>query len=314
MSADANNNTSVAPQGEPNGQQDAPDWDSYEIGEKEIRAVFDAVFYVYDKDSRGYLTADQFGVLMQAFASDCRPPVSISSRELASFQDILDKDKNGIVEQTEFVSFFFDLAWITPEDRAAFVKLGPMFAKLAAIAEAETERLRRWVYVIHALFERHFSEQLMSSTGLPVVGPNELGALMKEGLSLDENPKQMYAGPMESELVRFVKFMDKDEDGLIDEQELICFCVQGLRQTPESNLAFASRSAMHAKLIGFLEAINSFSGADAFSSNVQINTSQAQEASRDLDIDGYKETAARAPEETLKLKKQEIVAEDVVGK
>lgn len=46
MSADANNNTSVAPQGEPNGQQDAPDWDSYEIGEKEIRAVFDAVFYV----------------------------------------------------------------------------------------------------------------------------------------------------------------------------------------------------------------------------------------------------------------------------
>ena len=123
MSADANNNTSVAPQGEPNGQQDAPDWDSYEIGEKEIRAVFDAVFYVYDKDSRGYLTADQFGVLMQAFASDCRPPVSISSRELASFQDILDKDKNGIVEQTEFVSFFFDLAWIPPEDRAAFVKV-----------------------------------------------------------------------------------------------------------------------------------------------------------------------------------------------
>ena len=64
MSADANNNTSVAPQGEPNGQQDAPDWDSYEIGEKEIRAVFDAVFYVYDKDSRGYLTTDQFGVRM----------------------------------------------------------------------------------------------------------------------------------------------------------------------------------------------------------------------------------------------------------
>ena len=54
------------------------------------------------------VSTDQFGVLMQAFASDCRPPVSISSRELASFQDILDKDKNGIVEQTEFVSFFFE--------------------------------------------------------------------------------------------------------------------------------------------------------------------------------------------------------------
>lgn len=239
------NNTTIAPQNSPDARDEAaPDWDSYEIGEKEIRSVFDAVFYVFDKESRGYLTSDQFGTLMTAFASDCRPPVSITPRELASFQDILDKDKNGIVEQTEFVSFFFDLAWITPEDRAAFVKLGPMFAKLAAIAEAETERLRRWVYVIHALFERHFSEQLMSSKGLPVVGPKELGSLMTEGLSLDEHPERVYAPPIEKELVRFVNFMDKDEDGLIDEQELICFCVQGLRQTPEANLAFASRSSM----------------------------------------------------------------------
>ena len=137
-----------------------------------------------------------------------------------------------------------------------------MFAKLAAIAEAETERLRRWVYVIHALFERHFSEQLMSGKGLPVVGPKELGALMTEGLSLDENPRKDYGKPMENELMRFVNFMDKDKDGLIDEQELICFCVQGLRQTAEANLAFARRSPMHAKLIGFMEAINSFSGAD----------------------------------------------------
>jgi hypothetical protein len=60
---------------------------------------------------------------MSAFASDCRPPVEITPRELASFQDILDKDKNGIVERVEFTSFFFDLAWITAEDRAAFVKV-----------------------------------------------------------------------------------------------------------------------------------------------------------------------------------------------
>jgi hypothetical protein len=143
-----------------------------------------------------------------------------------------------------------------------------MFAKLAMIAEAETERLRRWVYVIHALFERHFSEQLMSNKGLPVVGPEELGDLMTEGLSLVENPPKVFAPPTDVELSRFVKFMDKDQDGLIDEQELICFCVQGLRQTPEANLAFASRSPMHAKLIGFLEAINSFSGADEESSTV----------------------------------------------
>ena len=161
--------------------------------------------------------------------------------------------------------FFFDLAWITPEDRAAFVQLGPMFAKLARIAEAETERLRRWVYVIHALFERHFSEQLMSSQGLPVVGAEELGDLMTEGLNLVDNPTKVYAPPTDHELTRFIKFMDKDQDGLIDEQELICFCVQGLRQTPEANLAFASRSTMHAKLIGFLDAINEFSGADAVS-------------------------------------------------
>ena len=122
----SNGNTSVAPNNSPDGnarEEAAPDWDSYEIGEKEIRAVFDAVFYVFDKDSRGYLTGDQFGTLMTTFANDCRPPVSITPRELASFQDILDKDKNGIVEQDEFVSFFFDLAWITPEDRAAFVKV-----------------------------------------------------------------------------------------------------------------------------------------------------------------------------------------------
>ena len=137
-----------------------------------------------------------------------------------------------------------------------------MFAKLARIAEAETERLRRWVYVIHALFERHFSEQLMSAKGLPVVGPEELGNLMTEGLSLSDNPSQVFSPPTESELIRFVKFMDNDKDGLIDEQELICFCVKGLRQTPEANLAFASRSPMHAKLIGFLEAVNSFAGVD----------------------------------------------------
>jgi hypothetical protein len=117
-----------------------------------------------------------------------------------------------------------------------------MFAKLAAIAEAETERLRRWVYVIHALFERHFSEKLMSSKGLPVVGPIELGALMTEGLSLDEHPKRLYSPPDDKELKRFVKFMDNDQDELIDEQELICFCVKGLRQTPEANMAFASRT------------------------------------------------------------------------
>jgi len=118
-----NANTSVAPQNNGGDDMAAPDWDSYEIGEKEIRAVFDAVFYVYDKENRGYLTTDQFSELMSAFASDCRPPVEITPRELASFQDILDKDKNGIVEQLEFTSFFFDLAWITAEDRAAFVKV-----------------------------------------------------------------------------------------------------------------------------------------------------------------------------------------------
>ena len=86
------------------------DWDSYEIGEKEIRSVFDAVFYVYDKESVGYLNGEQFGNLMNAFANDCQPPVSITETELASFMDILDKDKNGIVEQNEFVSvsFFMD--------------------------------------------------------------------------------------------------------------------------------------------------------------------------------------------------------------
>ena len=175
-----------------------------------------------------------------------------------------------------------------------------MFAKLAAIAEAETERLRRWVYVIHALFERHFSEQLMSSKGLPVVGPNELGALMTEGLSLDEQPQKNYSAPLETELDRFVKFIDKNEDGLIDEQELICFCVQGLRQTPEANLAFAARSPMHSKLIGFLEAINSFSGADAFSSNVPVQSegAAAAAAAAELDISNYKATEDRAPEET----------------
>ena len=80
------------------------DWDSYEIGEKEIRSVFDAVFYVYDKDSVGYINSDQFGSLMNAFAKDCRPAVTITENDLSSFMDILDKDKNGIVEQNEFVS------------------------------------------------------------------------------------------------------------------------------------------------------------------------------------------------------------------
>jgi hypothetical protein len=125
LGGDLSSNVNVVPQNSPDDSNDegTSDWDSYEIGEKEIRSVFDAVFYVFDKESRGYLTTDQFKTLMTAFANDCRPPVSISPRELASFQDILDKDKNGIVEQNEFVSFFFDLAWITPEDRAAFVKV-----------------------------------------------------------------------------------------------------------------------------------------------------------------------------------------------
>ena len=96
--------TSVAPQG--GGAQGGfeKDWDSYEIGEKEIRSVFDAVFYVYDKDSVGYLNGEQFGALMNAFANDCNPPVTITPNDLNSFMDILDKDKNGIVEQNEFVS------------------------------------------------------------------------------------------------------------------------------------------------------------------------------------------------------------------
>jgi hypothetical protein len=178
-----------------------------------------------------------------------------------------------------------------------------MFAKLAAIAEAETERLRRWVYVIHALFERHFSEQLMSSKGLPVVGPVELGTLMTEGLSLDENPTRNYSPPTESELTRFVRFMDKDEDGLIDEQELICFCVQGLRQTPEANLAFASRSSMHAKLIGFLEAINAFSGADSFSSKSPEDAQLSHNANTDLQQ--FKASDTREGEEVLEVKTQE---------
>ena len=94
---------------------------------------------------------------------------------------------------------------------------------------------------------------------------------MTEGLSLVENPETVYAPPTEVELSRFIKFMDKDQDGLIDEQELICFCVKGLRQTPEANAAFASRSPMHAKLIGFLEAINSFSGVDEETEPVQVS-------------------------------------------
>jgi hypothetical protein len=194
-----------------------------------------------------------------------------------------------------------------------------MFAKLAAIAEAETERLRRWVYVIHALFERHLSEELNSSQGLPVVGPEELGSLISEGLSLEENPKRVYAQPTEKELLRFVKFMDKDADGLIDEQELICFCVKGLRQTPEANLAFASRSPMHAKLIGFLEAVNAFSGADAFTSRVKISD-ENQSSQAAADLDSYKSTITQdAQIETLEANKKEkplkaaVIAETSTG-
>ena len=98
--------TSVAPQigGAQNQESLQKEWESYEIGEEEIRSVFDAVFYVYDKNSAGYLNMEQFALLMNAFANDCRPPVNITPSDLTSFMDILDKDKNGIVEQNEFTS------------------------------------------------------------------------------------------------------------------------------------------------------------------------------------------------------------------
>ena len=53
LGGDLSSNVNVVPQNSPDDSNDegTSDWDSYEIGEKEIRSVFDAVFYVFDKES-----------------------------------------------------------------------------------------------------------------------------------------------------------------------------------------------------------------------------------------------------------------------
>jgi Ca2+-binding EF-hand superfamily protein len=282
------------------------DWDQYEISEKEITSIFESAFYVFDKNSAGYLNVEQFGSMMHAFAKDCQSRVTIAPGELCAFMDILDNNKSGNIHQEDFVSvslsdgekhlvydhwktvsspsdptprpaprpkknqrnliipqFFFDLAWITPKDRADFIKRGPMFAKLAQIVEGEMAQLKKWAYVVHTFFLRHVSARHISATGLPDIGPDELGDLIVEVQGIVDNPSEdQLLRPSAEELARFVKFMDKDQDGWVDEQELICFCVQGLRQTPQEHFAFAQRSPMHAKLIRFIEAINSVSRGD----------------------------------------------------
>ena len=135
----------------------------------------------------------------------------------------------------------------------------------------------RWARAIRLVFARHArtlpgpgggEDGNSSSTsdagggGGGVIGAQALGDLFVEVLGLVESSAGMAARPSADELSRFVAFMDQSKDGWISEQELIDFCIQGLRQSPQEHETFGRRSPMHAQLIKFINAIDSVSRKD----------------------------------------------------
>ena len=138
-----------------------------------------------------------------------------------------------------------------------------MFAKLAYIVEGEMARLKRWAYVVHTVFLRHASKHHLSTSGLPEIDHEKLGDLIVEVQSIADN-RGGALRPSPEELTRFVKFMDTDQNGRVNEQEMVCFCVQGLRQTPQEHAAFAQRS-----LIRFLEALGDLCRGDVRHLHIQ---------------------------------------------
>ena len=58
--------------------------------------------------------------------------------------------------------------------------------------------------------------------------------------------------PTKNEIEVFVKFMDKNDDGEIEEKEFISYMTRGFTQPKANIAAFCRRSSMHRKIYSFL--------------------------------------------------------------
>lgn len=93
------------------------------------------------------------------------------------------------------------------------------------------------------------------------IDSDELMKLVSEVMEWDETGKG--DGPTPEEAQRFLASMDTDGNGVLDKDEFTAFVVNALAMNVDLRIAFAQRSAMHAKLMVFVTNILERSYANA---------------------------------------------------
>ena len=155
----------------------------------------------------------------------------------------------GSVGEDELVSFFMRGYRLSAQKRSKFAKRSAMHAKIMRVINISQEQLTHRVSAVHQLFAQ------FDAAGSGVVNADDLGEMISTTIREEVTSE---------ELSLFVKAMDNDGDGNIQERELIHFFLKGLAQHPSKRRAFASRSTFHEKLAKFMESVLDATGTDVF--------------------------------------------------
>ena len=101
------------------------------------------------------------------------------------------------------------------------------------------EKVENMSIALHMLFDKFANEEKMLTK-------RGMKKLLTSVASEDDDK------PTKNEIEVFVKFMDKNDDGEIEEKEFISYMTRGFTQPKANIAAFCRRSSMHRKIYSFL--------------------------------------------------------------
>jgi Ca2+-binding EF-hand superfamily protein len=165
--------------------------------------------------------------------------------------EILDADQNGTIEKHEFINWVEKGLLLSTEQRQKFRSGSTMRLRLdcfltaveKALSQQPAEILR---HRMHKLFD-HF-DQDKSGT----IDTVELHDMIQE-LSLMMPHTELPT--TDDDLKEILKALAHNDDGIINEIELINWLYNGVATTPESKKAFSRQSAFNRRLVNLLEAL-----------------------------------------------------------
>eukprot|EP00946_MAST-07B_sp_MAST-7B-sp1_P001036 g1036.t1 len=268
---------------------------SWQLTQKETEAAVHAIFQEFDTDGNGHIDESELGALLSGLlrrggADTFENGGGFTGAEVKRVMRAFDADGNGTVEEAELVEWIVDGVSKSVQQRRAFARSTPLASKLdkfltatARVAvdfSADAKRRKAWsgrqrlkgsggdgedddnsgkrlgttvltkrqaLKAVHAIFEKYDDD----TSGY--LDSNELDLLLHQ-LPMDGGI-HMAVPFTHKDVQRVMKAFDEDGDGVLEEDELARWVIEGMSRTEAERRKFAKTTPLAKKLDEFLTAI-----------------------------------------------------------